>query len=89
MIDLGDWHEIGDRHALRDGFELANFVLALDMELGKAEPTWPSYHDAENAAFEKILLLRTEMAQQAPARGRGDAFDDFTDGYEGSNGHAA
>ncbi|WP_370601933.1 hypothetical protein [Pseudomonas nitroreducens] len=89
VIDLGDWHEIGDRHALRDGFELANFVLALDMELGKAEPTWPSYHDAENAAFEKILLLRTEMAQQAPARGRGDAFDDFTDGYEGSNGHAA
>ncbi|WP_017520012.1 hypothetical protein ACQCLI_32250 (plasmid) [Pseudomonas nitroreducens] len=89
VIDLGDWHEIGDRHELRNGFELVNFVLSLDMELAEAEPTWPSYHDAENTAFGKILLLRAEMTQQAPARARGDEFDDFPARYAGSNGHAA
>ncbi|MNN55525.1 hypothetical protein D3C81_1704050 [compost metagenome] len=74
VIDLGDLHEVGARHQLRDGFELVNFVLALDQALERAEPCWDSYHRGEHSAFAQVERMREEMAQEGPPRGLGDVF---------------
>ncbi|KSH21788.1 hypothetical protein CKA47_26545 [Pseudomonas aeruginosa] len=74
VIDLGDLHEVGARHQLRDGFELVNFVLALDQALERAEPCWDSYHRGEHSAFAQVERMREEMAQEGRPRGLGDVF---------------
>lgn len=74
VIDLGDLHEVGARHSLADGFELVNFVLALDQELAGTQPNWHHYHAAECRANAKIERMRAEIEQESPARHLRDDF---------------